>query len=730
MTDTTLTLAMQPAQPRKRKLDISTLILIGVGLGILTGLFFGEVATNLKFVGDAFIKLLQMTILPYVVVTIITGFGTLSMASAKKMAINGGLFLLIFWGMALFAVMVMSMAYPALTSATFFSASQITTAKEQSLVDVFVTSNFFESLAKGTVPAVVVFSILFGVVLIKIDGKENLLRTLETVKSAFESISGFVFKLSPIGIFALTANAAGTLKIEELSRLQAHFATYMVGTGLMTVVILPFIVTRLVGLKYGRVMSAIRSALILAFTSGNAFITLPLVERAVKELYADRPEAAKHVRESNVVIPVVFNFPTIGTVFHLLFILFTGWIYAKPLGIGEHIKLAVVGLLNLFGGSYVTIPYLLEMFKLPSDAFELFLLARIGTDTFESALDVMSIFTLTLLYMGLASGLLRRKWKNLIFTAVASGGLLIAGAFAVHSVLSWTMDSVISQKDVLKQMAISNPVPYEVKYAKFVPSGPASGDDLLTDIRRRGVLRVGYNADSLPFAFFNEKKELVGYDISRAHDLARHLGVRIEFYPFSYSEIVQDLKSGAIDIAMSSISINAERMREIDYSIPYMQLHLGFVVPDYMRKQFHSKADMMKLGPLHVVDMTGSAYIPLLKAYMPSVKISETDRLEDFFEGKTGAVALLSSAEQGAALTLLYPFYKVVIPEEPIGDDFMAYPIARGNSEFLNFVNTWLTTAKLSDKAQNEYNYWILGKDPKLVKPRWSVMRDVLHWVD
>ena len=58
------------------------------------------------------------------------------------------------------------------------------------------------------------------------------------------------------------------------------------------------------------------------------------------------------------------------------------------------------------------------------------------------------------------------------------------------------------------------------------------GESLLHRIRRRGVIRIGYNEDKLPFAYFNNRGNLVGLDINMAHQLARDLGVSIEFVRF------------------------------------------------------------------------------------------------------------------------------------------------------------------------------------------------------
>jgi Na+/H+-dicarboxylate symporter len=57
--------------------SLSTRILLGLGLGVFTGLFFGEGAAALQPVADVYIRLMQMTVLPYLVMALIVGFGQL-----------------------------------------------------------------------------------------------------------------------------------------------------------------------------------------------------------------------------------------------------------------------------------------------------------------------------------------------------------------------------------------------------------------------------------------------------------------------------------------------------------------------------------------------------------------------------------------------------------------------------------------------------------------------------
>jgi len=75
-------------------MSLSTKVLIGLALGIASGIFFGEEAAFLKVIGDAFIQLLQMTVLPYVMVSLIVGLGGLSYHEAASLGRKCGVVLL------------------------------------------------------------------------------------------------------------------------------------------------------------------------------------------------------------------------------------------------------------------------------------------------------------------------------------------------------------------------------------------------------------------------------------------------------------------------------------------------------------------------------------------------------------------------------------------------------------------------------------------------------------
>ncbi len=106
-------------------MSLSPKILLALVFGILFGLFVGEIAAPLKVVGDAFIQLLQITVLPYIMFSLIANLGRLSYQQAKTLAVKVGSLLLLLWGMAFALVFTFPLAFPSWESASFFSTTLV-----------------------------------------------------------------------------------------------------------------------------------------------------------------------------------------------------------------------------------------------------------------------------------------------------------------------------------------------------------------------------------------------------------------------------------------------------------------------------------------------------------------------------------------------------------------------------------------------------------------------------
>jgi ABC-type amino acid transport substrate-binding protein len=102
-----------------------------------------------------------------------------------------------------------------------------------------------------------------------------------------------------------------------------------------------------------------------------------------------------------------------------------------------------------------------------------------------------------------------------------------------------------------------------------------------------------------------------------------------------------------------------------------------------------------------------------------------------FFEDPPEHIdALLTSAEGGSAWTLLYPEFQVVNPMPRKARLPVAYPYAGPDPKFQKFLDAWIHQQDGNGTVEELYDHWILGRGAEIRERRWSVVRDVLHWVD
>ena len=216
-----------------------------------------------------------------------------------------------------------------------------------------------------------------------------------------------------------------------------------------------------------------------------------------------------------------------------------------------------------------------------------------------------------------------------------------------------------------------------------------------------------------------------------AYDLARALNVsRIEFVPITGTTLAESLDSGYCDIIMSAVMVNADRLETMKFTDPVVTVHLAFVVPDGKKKEFTKLDDVKMMDGLRVAVFNNTALVTVAHKLLPNATVVPIDSREDFFE-KGKADALLVPAEEGYPMTLVYPFFDVAIIEPYDSYQMMyGYPVAKDSSEsYLLALNYWIRMEKDYGLLQKKYDYWVLGKIPGSAGPRWSVVRNVLHWV-
>ena len=366
-------------------LTFSRKILVGLVSGLALGIFLGEAAAPLKIVADGFVKLLQMTVLPYVTVSIVSSLGGLSLNEARTLGRKLGAVLVGLWLIALLFAFLIPLAFPPIETASFFSTSLLTQPAAFNFVDLYIPSNPFHSLANNVVPAVVLFSVVLGVALIGIERKQILLDPLHVAGQALARANRYVVKLTPYGLFAIAASTAGTIDIEQVERLQVFLITYVAVAMLVALWVLPGLVAALTPIRYREVFRPFRDAFITAFIAADLFMVLPILIESCRELLERHQISDPHTASlPDVIVPASFNFPHTGKLLSLSFVLFAGWFADAAVTLPQYPQLAFTGFLTFFASLNAAIPFLLDLFRIPADTFQLFLAAgvinsRVGT---------------------------------------------------------------------------------------------------------------------------------------------------------------------------------------------------------------------------------------------------------------------------------------------------------------------------------------------------------------
>ena len=713
---------MNDKAKNKKGISLSTQILIGLTLGLLIGLFFGDKASVLAIVGKAYVGLIQMSILPYMVVSLMLGIGSLSYEKAGKLAITGGIVLVASWLLAFVIVFLMPLAFPSIEAGSFFSTSLVEFA-EVDFIDLYIPVNPFSSLARTVVPAAALFSIAFGIALIGVENKQSLLDILDATSKTLSRIAMMVVKVTPIGVFAIAANAAGTLTIDQFGRLQSYIIPFIVGTLILTFWILPGLAAALTPFSYREILKSARDALTTGFITGNLFITLPMLVENARMLFEDR--RLKNDDTDNyveVLVPTSFNFPNIGKLLTLLFVLFAGWFVGKNIALTDYPGFAVLGLFTLFGGVDLALPFLLDQMQIPSDMYQLYVVTGVLNSWFATLLAVMNLFTFTLVAACAATGAVRINWSRIFRFAIISLVIFVAALLGTRFVLSEMVSKEDLQRRTLMQSQIEDSKTADTKKAG---SKDAVGQKSpLGSIIKRGKLRVGYHPENLPFSFVNDKGDLVGFDVELMHVLARELKVELEFIRWTYETVMKDLDQNKFDIAIGGLIVNLDRIVKANFSNPYMNMTTAVVVKDHRRNQFKSWR-LIDKEPIIRLGVVGEKRAENLKTELPNTEITLLETYSGFFkDNPKGVDALVISAEAGSAWTILYPAYSVVVPK-PHQKANAAFAIPIDSLDFEDFVNDWLqmkTTSGIIDKL---YNKWILGTKVEQKKGRWSIGRDV-----
>ena len=437
-----------------------------------------------------------------------------------------------------------------------------------------------------------------------------------------------------------------------------------------------------------------------------------------------------------VLVPLSYSFPHLGRILATSFIPFAGWYIGQPLPLDMYPVLFGAGLFVHFSTAPVSIPFMLDLARLPADLFQLFMVVGVYMGRLADAVGASYILAVTILGACAVNGMLKIQIRRLGVLALGIVAVSVVLVIASRFYLDLTSTGEYNKDKVIASMQLP-PITAEGQIVKPGPNPVPleEGQSRLQRIIDRGVIRVGFDPDHLPFSYINQAGDPAGFDMELVSILALDLGVSVELVPILQREAFnQEMRNDHFDIAIGGFVDTVQLSQHTLFSDPYLYLNIGLVVRDHRKREFSSMNSINNLENLRIAVIAGSGLSEEVQAFFPAAEfVSVASPREFFAQGESGdlADALLFSAESGSAWTMLYPSYQVVTPLKRIFRIPVVIPYAgEPGPEMDEFIDNWVMLKRNDGTIDKIYDYWILGKGTEPKEPRWSVIRDVLHWVD
>ncbi len=699
--------------------------LIAVILGVACGFFFGPLCSILSPIGQIFVMLLQMAVLPYVPLSLMHGLGSLTPEIAKKLLRKGWIFIPLLWAIVLTAIYLLNILIPHPSVAIIKSHDAVDTTPN--LLTYLIPQNLFYDLANNILPAVAVFGLILGTSMMLLKEKEPILSLLERLVNILERIFHWLALVSPIAIFIHIAKVVGTVNFEDLFKIQFYVIIVIIGTIFLTLWVLPAFVSSLGPFSFKEVLKASRSACLIAFATGVPTVAFPFMLDAIQRLMHRHGLHLHNLKStSQTVIPLAYSFTQLGNFFLLFFVFFMSFFYRQGLDFSQKIFLPFLTMILSLGAPSSSVnaaSFLMKNLQFPQGAMALFSETSAVTLNFQVLLSIASVMSFIILVMLGYYKLLKIRWKSLC--------LNLGAAFICFGLLMSLVKQYLHLKDnyrgLYMQMtmahAIDNPVaatllttsPY-VEKSPFAPLERILQDD---------VLRVGYDPRNIPFCYFNKTGELVGYDIACAYQMARDLDCRLEFIPANIDMMGEELKLGVYDIVMSAILMDEQRILLMDFCHPYMEQSNVLIVPREHADRF-LHYDALSSNPALTIGASGG-YIEVVKRLFPFAQLVTDTGTDSLLARKVDAIVW--SRTPAFTWCLNHPEFSIIDFGGLLGQKYFAYPVQTNAGNWKAFVNNWMELHTQSGFFTKQQAYWLEGKLPHEEEPRWSILRNVLNWV-
>lgn len=362
-----------------KKISMITQIVIAVLLGIAFGLLLPKIGVELRVIGDAFLRLMQMAIPVLILGQIIQAVGGINPQELTKL---GGKTIAVFGISSLLAA-----AWGVLMAVVFNPGRGIDLAGAQDLgiqtqeitpAETFLNFlpiNIFDSLSKGSIIQIIVFALFFGIGLnryMQTRPESKLFELLIDFNEVIINVIRYVMIIAPLGIFALIASTISSLGLQIILPLIKYLLVY---AGASVLFMGLWILVLMVYCKFNplQLISNMKSMTIMALATTSSAITLPIAMEEAQE------KLGLSERITNLVLPLGMSLNSNGSAMHMALTVMTiSQMYQMDFDVPKMITVAItatfVSLANAVvpGAGLVSLAIIVPQLGLPIESIAIF----------------------------------------------------------------------------------------------------------------------------------------------------------------------------------------------------------------------------------------------------------------------------------------------------------------------------------------------------------------------
>jgi proton glutamate symport protein len=354
-----------------KKIGLAWQIFIGLILGIIAGaIFFGnpQVASYLQPIGDIFLRLIKMIVVPIVISSIIVAVA--GVGDIKQLGKIGGKTILYFEIITTIAIIVGLAAANLFHPGTGVDMNHLQQTDIKTYVDTaetkeghsfaetfvnIVPTNPISAIANGDMLAIIFFAVVFGLGISAIGEKgKPVLAFFQGTADAMFYITNQIMKFAPFGVFALIGVTVSKFGVDSLIPLGKLVMT-VYGTMIFFILVVLGLVAKIAGFSIFKLIKTLKEELILAYSTASSETVLPKIMEKVEKL-----GVPKHI--ASFVIPTGYSFNLDGsTLYQALAAIFIAQMYGIDMSVADQISLMLVlmvtskGIAGVPGVSFVVL---------------------------------------------------------------------------------------------------------------------------------------------------------------------------------------------------------------------------------------------------------------------------------------------------------------------------------------------------------------------------------------